>query len=111
MSNNTPIGWYAAMLAMAGATFIPFIARADTLLDADAYAQQVSGSTAIDSDVERTAMPPRQEVNGEWTWMPAPALRPYDPARRCGNIMLTWDDPCEYASRAPLSVERAGVRR
>jgi hypothetical protein len=110
MVNSAPIVQWTAVLAIAGATILPFTVRAETLLNQEADAQQVPEYASRDSGGEQTVAAPTPGVAEATADFPAPALRSNDPARRCGNIMSVWDEPCNYAGQTRVSVDTTGIR-
>ena len=107
MLNSAAIVQWAAVLAIAGAAMMPFKVRAETPPGQDA--QRATGCATPDSGVDQMAIPPTQYVSERSAEMPVSGLRFNDPARRRGNMMIAWDDLCNYAGRTSVSVDTTGT--
>ena len=108
MFNSATIVQWAAVLAIAGVALMPFTVRAETPPAQDA--QRATGCATPESGVDQMAIPPTQYVPERAAEMPASGLRFNDPARRCGNMMIAWEDLCNYAGRTRVSVDTSGAR-
>jgi len=108
-SSATIVQW-ATVLAIAGVAMMPLTVRAAMPPGLDADAQRAPGHAAPDSGVEQTAIQPTQKVVEGSAEMPVPGLRFHDPARRCGNMTIAWDDLCKYAGRTRVSADTSGTR-
>jgi hypothetical protein len=89
---------------------MPFNVRAETPPPEGTNAQNLPEYAAPDSGAERPAISPPQDFADGFAEVPAPSLRFHDPARRCGNIMPAWDDPCIYATPTSVSIDKTGIR-
>lgn len=109
MVNNIPMVQWTAALAIAAAAMAPFANCGEIPSSQDVDTPLAPAYAAPDSGTEQTPVAATRDVVEGPAEAHAAGLRPNDPARRCGNVMTAWDDPCNYANRTRISVD-TGIR-